>query len=121
MKGKNISQPIGLESDFSGPQKLRALMIDDSEDDVLLIIRHMRKGGFAPIYERIETAAAMTQALEEKQWDIIICDYKMPKFSAPSAIALLKQTKLNIPIIVISEPSARKPPPSACAWEPMII
>ena len=102
MKGKNISQPIGLESDFSGPQKLRALMIDDSEDDVLLIIRHMRKGGFAPIYERIETAAAMTQALEEKQWDIIICDYKMPKFSAPSAIALLKQTKLNIPIIVIS-------------------
>ena len=102
MKGKNISQPIGLESDFSGPQKLRALMIDDSEDDVLLIIRHMRKGGFAPIYERIETAAAMTQALEEKQWDIIICDYKMPKFSAPSAIALLKQTKLNIPIIVTS-------------------
>jgi len=102
MKEKNISQPTGLESGISGPQKLRALMIDDSEDDALLIIRHLKKGGFEPLYERIETAAAMTQILEEKQWDIIICDYKMPKFNAPAAITLLKQTKLNLPIIVIS-------------------
>ena len=77
-------------------------MVEDSEDDVLLIIRELKKGGYNPVYERVETAAAMKKALEEKQWDIILCDYKMPKFNAPSAIAVLKETNIDIPIIIIS-------------------
>jgi diguanylate cyclase (GGDEF)-like protein/PAS domain S-box-containing protein len=44
----------------------------------------------------------MKKALKEKQWDIILCDYNMPKFNAPSAIALLKETNIDIPIIVVS-------------------
>ena len=81
---------------------LRALMIDDSEDDVLLTVRELKKGGYQPVYERIETAADMKKALSEKQWDIILCDYKMPTFDAPSAIAIFKELNLNIPFIVIS-------------------
>ena len=81
---------------------LRTLMIDDSEDDVLLTIRELKKGGYQPVYERIETAADMKKALREKQWDIILCDYKMPTFDAPSAIALFKEFHLDIPFIVIS-------------------
>jgi PAS domain S-box-containing protein len=84
------------------PKLLRVLMIEDSEDDVFLIIRNLKKGGYNPVYERVETAAAMKQSLHEKQWDIILCDYKMPKFDAPSAIALLKETNINIPLIIIS-------------------
>ena len=87
---------------FVNPQSLRALMVDDSENDVLLIIRELKKGGYNPFYERVETAAAMRNSLQEKQWDIILCDYKMPKFDAPSAIALLKKTKIDIPLIIIS-------------------
>lgn len=83
-------------------KSLRALIIDDSEDDVLLIVRELKKGGYDPAYERIDTAAAMENALKTKQWDIILCDYKMPNFSAPSAIALLRKTNINSPIIIIS-------------------
>ena len=82
--------------------KLQALMIDDSEDDILLTIRELTKGGYNPVFERIDTAAAMKTALREKQWDIILCDYKMPTFSAPSAIAIFKEAKIDIPFIVIS-------------------
>ena len=89
-------------SKISNPQSLMALMVDDSEDDVLLIIRELKKGGYSPVYERIETAAAMKKALREKQWDIILCDYKMPNFNAPSAIALLKEATIDIPIIIVS-------------------
>lgn len=96
------SETNGTKSEPGKPKILRVLMVDDSEDDVLLIIRHLKKAGYETVHQRVETAAAMAQALEEKQWDIIICDYKMPKFNAPAAITLLKQTKLNIPIIVIS-------------------
>jgi PAS domain S-box-containing protein len=84
------------------PQTLQLLMVDDAEDDVLLTIRELQRGGFDPVCERVETAAAMKKALQKKQWDIILCDYKMPYFSAPLAIALLKEMKIDIPIIIVS-------------------
>jgi PAS domain S-box-containing protein len=89
-------------SEITNPQSLRSLMVDDSESDVLLIIRELKKGGYNPYYERVETAAAMKKSLQEKQWDVILCDYKMPKFDASSAIALLKETNIDVPLIIIS-------------------
>ena len=83
-------------------QSLRVLMVEDSEDNVLLIICELNKSGYNPLYERVETAAAMRKALKEKQWDIILCDYKMPKFNAPSAIAVLKEANIDIPLIILS-------------------
>jgi CheY-like chemotaxis protein len=41
------------------------LIVEDSEDDALLIIRNLKKGGYNPVYERVETAAAMKKALKE--------------------------------------------------------
>jgi diguanylate cyclase (GGDEF)-like protein/PAS domain S-box-containing protein len=81
---------------------LRALIIDDSEDDLFLLIRELRKGGFNPLCKRVETIDTMRKSLDEEQWDIILCDYKMPHFSAPSAIALLKKTNIDIPVIIVS-------------------
>jgi PAS domain S-box-containing protein len=83
-------------------QILRALIIEDSEDDALLLIRELQKGGYDPVYDRVETAAAMEKSLKEKQWDIVLCDYTLPEFNAPSAIAVLKKTNMDIPIIIIS-------------------
>lgn len=79
-------------------KSLLVLLVEDSEDDALLIIRELKKGGYHPVYERVETASAMKKALNEKQWDIILCDYNMPNFSAPSAIAIFKEFKIDIPI-----------------------
>ena len=83
-------------------QSLRVLIVEDSEDDALRIIRELKKGGYSPVYERMETAAAMKKALQEKQWDIILCDYKMPKFSGAQVIALKKEANIDIPIIIVS-------------------
>jgi PAS domain S-box-containing protein len=83
-------------------QSLRVLMIEDSEDDALLLIRNLKKGGYIPVYERVETAAAMRKALKENEWEFILCDYKMPNFSGPAAIAVLKETNIDIPIIIVS-------------------
>lgn len=83
-------------------QSLRVLMIDDSEDDVQLTVCELRRGKYDPFYERIENADAMKKALLDKEWDIILCDYNMPNFSAVSAITLLKKEDIDIPIIIIS-------------------
>ena len=90
------------ESKIDDPRSLRVLMVEDSEDDELLIIRELKKGGYDPEYERVETAAAMKKALKDKKWDVILCDYKLPQFNAPSAIAVLKEINIDIPIIVVS-------------------
>src|SRR5271157_4096319 len=83
-------------------KSLRVLIIEDSKVDALFIIRELTKGGYNCFYERVETASSMRKAIQEKQWDIILCDYIMPDFTAPSAIALLKEVNIDIPIIVIS-------------------
>ena len=81
---------------------LRVLMVEDSEDDALLMIRELKKGGYEPEYERVETAEAMRAALREKTWDVILCDYQLPQFNGLAAIALLKETGIDIPLIIVS-------------------
>lgn len=81
---------------------LRVLLLEDSEDDAILMLRALRRGGFEPIWERHETAAAMTEALRRQRWDIILCDYYMPTFSALAALRLLKECGIDVPVIVVS-------------------
>mgnify|MGYP001765674292 FL=1 len=91
-----------LSADIDNPYPIKVLLIEDSEDDLLLVIRELKKGGYHPQYDRIETADAMMKAGIDKDWDIILCDYKMPQFSAPSALALLKEKDVDIPVIIVS-------------------
>ena len=81
---------------------LRVLMVEDTEDDVLLVIRLLQKGGYEPVYERVETAVAMDEALGRETWDIIISDYSMPHFSGIAAFTLYKEKGLDIPFILVS-------------------
>ncbi len=77
-------------------------MVEDAESDALLVLRELRRGGFEPVYERVETQQAMQTALESKIWDAIICDYSMPQFSGPAALELLHTQDLDLPFIIVS-------------------
>jgi len=81
---------------------LRILIIEDSEDDTLLLVRELRRGGYDPIYERVQTSAEMDAALGRQTWDLITSDHSLPHFSTPDALALLKQKGLDIPFIIVS-------------------
>jgi diguanylate cyclase (GGDEF)-like protein/PAS domain S-box-containing protein len=81
---------------------LQVLIVEDSEDDTLLLLRELRRGGFEVTHERVETHAAMSAALEERTWDAVISDYTMPHFSAPAALHLLREKGLDLPFIIVS-------------------
>lgn len=83
-------------------ESLRLLLVEDSEDDALHLLRALRKGGYAPLAERVETPEDMTAALQRGQWDIIISDYVLPRFSGLAALAILRQSGLDLPFIVVS-------------------
>ena len=81
---------------------LRVLIVEDSEDDAILLLRELRRGGCDPIFERVDTPAAMTDALDKRTWDIIIADYSMPNFSAPDALKMMQKSGLDLPFIIVS-------------------
>jgi two-component system cell cycle sensor histidine kinase/response regulator CckA len=81
---------------------LRVLLIEDSEDDAALLMRTLRSGGYDLTCERVETAAAMRAALDQRPWDLVISDYSMPQFSGPAALQLLQEAGIDLPFIVVS-------------------
>ncbi len=81
---------------------LKVLMIEDSEDDCELIIRQIRKGGYDPQHLRVDSGQALKKALDEQGWDIVLCDYSLPRFSGGEALKIFKKSSLEIPFIVIS-------------------
>lgn len=81
---------------------LRILIVEDSEDDTVLLVRELRRAGYEFAYKRIETAEAMSAELKKQKWDLIIADYVMPKFSGLEALKVLKDSGLDLPFIIIS-------------------
>src|SRR5690606_29460510 len=52
--------------------------------------------------ERVETRPGMLAALDKTTWDIILCDFRMPNFSAEDALMTLKASGQDIPFIITS-------------------
>ena len=81
---------------------LRVLMIEDSPDDARLLARELQRGGYEPVYERVETEEGLRRALENGAWDLVLSDYTMPRFRATEALELFREQGLDAPFVVVS-------------------
>ena len=81
---------------------LRVLIVEDSEDDVLLITRELAKGGLVLHYRRVDTSTDLQLALDEASWDIVITDHNIPGFGSEAAIMQVRQAGYDLPIIIVS-------------------
>ena len=82
-------------------KRLKALIIEDSDDDAQLLLRHLRDS-FEVEFERVDTADATRAALADASWQIILSDFRMPTFSALEALNVAKELQPGIPFIIIS-------------------
>ena len=83
-------------------EQLRVLHIEDSLSDSALTERSLAKAGYEVVSERVVNAHEMRAALAKYPWDLIIADYRLPDFDAPSALSVLQESGLDIPFIVVS-------------------
>jgi signal transduction histidine kinase len=81
---------------------LRVLIIEDSEDDLLLLLRELRKGRFQIQHCCVENAEDLERHLHSEHWDVILSDYNLPGFGALSALDILRKRGLDIPFIIVS-------------------
>jgi signal transduction histidine kinase len=83
-------------------KKLRVLMVEDREDDMHLLLLHLKRGGYEPVYCRVDTAQAMLEQLRTQQWEMVLADYNMPDFSGLQALKIAQESGLDIPFIIVS-------------------
>lgn len=81
---------------------LKALILEDSPNDIILLLRELRRGGFDVDHIVVSTADDMRAALREREWDIILSDYSMGSFGAPAALKIVQELEIDIPFIIIS-------------------
>jgi diguanylate cyclase (GGDEF)-like protein/PAS domain S-box-containing protein len=81
---------------------LRVLCVDDSPDDAELNILALERHGFMVDGLRVDEREAARVALAGQKWDLILCDYSMPRFSAQAMLELLRALGTDIPTLVVS-------------------
>jgi PAS domain S-box-containing protein len=83
------------------------LLVEDSQNDAMLLLRELRRGGYEPLSQRVCTPEDMEKALRsadarDELFQVVISDYYMPRFRAPDALGLLRELGYDVPFIVVS-------------------
>ena len=83
---------------------LNVLLVEDSPNDVELILHALRRSGYDPDHRRVEDARSLSDALRERRWDVVVCEYNLPRFSGLQALRIIRhQHKLDVPFIFVSD------------------
>lgn len=82
-------------------EPLRVLLIEDNPDDAVLLQAALEEGGLAVAVTRVETEADLRDALT-RAWDVVISDYRLPRFDGLAALRLVRALDPDVPFILVS-------------------
>ncbi len=85
-----------------GKKPLRALLIEDSPLDAELLWRFLNQSHYEVIHQRADNAFQLSQALNNAEWDVALCDYELPGFSWMEALNTIRGKGLEMPFIIVS-------------------
>jgi PAS domain S-box-containing protein len=82
-------------------KRIRLLIVEDNPNDAELMLRELRRAGFDPDWQRVDTEADFLAGLDPEP-DLILSDCAMPHFSGLKALELVGQRGLKVPFILVS-------------------
>lgn len=80
---------------------IRLLILEDRPADATLMVAELQQAGFTLEWQRVDNEEAYLRHLDPPP-DLILADFNMPQFTAPAALRLLKERKLDVPFIIVS-------------------
>jgi len=83
---------------------LRLVVVEDSEDDVILLQRVLSSAGYELDLLRVESGKELEKALVSavQAWDLVITDHNIPGFSSIEALKTVKEFDESLPVIIVS-------------------
>src|SRR5687768_11710762 len=78
---------------------IRALVVEDNLDDAELMLHGLERAGYQCTWKRVDSPEPFRAAIEEESWDIILADFRMPQFSGPAALDILRESGKDIPLL----------------------
>src|SRR6266852_8452764 len=81
---------------------LCVLIVEDSEDDAVMVLRELKQAGYDVDFKRVDSSDALRSSLAARQWDLVISDFSMPVFSGTDALNLVRTMVSDAPFIFVS-------------------
>jgi len=81
---------------------LRLLIVTDSEDNALLVVRELRQAGYEPCWDRVDSKNGFAERLVNEPWDVVIAEYATPGLGGLEALAMARQKGGGLPVIIVS-------------------
>ena len=100
LKVKKINQIEDI--DQINTKFLRILLLEDSETDADLLVRHLRKEKIDFHYTRVLDKVSFSEQLKAFVPDLVIADFNLPQFNGIEAFQLMKREGFNLPFILVT-------------------
>lgn len=81
---------------------LRALIVEDREDDLLLLLDELDRGGYDVTYTRVDKLTTLRDALASSDFDIVLSDFSLPTMTADDVLPVVQALRHGLPCIVLS-------------------
>lgn len=78
------------------------LFVEDVEDDAILIAAALQDSGVGVRWARVESELGFRAALGQACWDAVISDHGLPGWDVFGVLAVLDDSGLDVPCIVVS-------------------
>ena len=84
------------------PAPVRLLHLEDNSNDAELIHDRLEVAGLTSEIVWVSNRLAFEAALEQKGFEIILCDFNLPDYDGISALSVARTKQPDVPVIVIS-------------------
>jgi len=82
--------------------KFRLLIVEDNNDDVILLLRELKKAGYDVDHQVVCREPELRQALTRSTWDCVTSDHKMPQFTGHDAVRIVREVAPDLPLVIVS-------------------
>jgi PAS domain S-box-containing protein/putative nucleotidyltransferase with HDIG domain len=90
------------EESTTTEKKIQILHLEDDAIDAELIQATLDIGGISSQITRVQTASEFSGALSERQYELILADYRLPTYDGTSALRFSRENYPDIPFIFVS-------------------